>query len=155
MLDRYGIKRMREIREHAKATWGEEFTNDEDAFVEAFMTGEFHEEQADWSGLAAKLNPSELANLFPPIAHFLVATGVRQGDPELPIIIKFQEALVAWRDCHLKHPVEILDALRDFGEVMKVKATGEWGFAILGYFEILRSGILNRMGCWPMSEKLK
>ena len=135
-----------ELKGYAKQTGGTDFSTNQESFLDAFLYGEFHEEEFDWGAIAEKLSDSELASLMLALCHALIAGSAENRDgSRLDVIMRAYEAVAKWQRHHLTSPDEILEALEKLRQPVKDLSKGGWIEAI-SYFQIIESGIRRRMG---------
>ncbi len=140
------------MRHSAKAVWNQEFDSDEECFLDAFLHGEFHEEEPDFVSLTEALSKRQLISLFLPVCRVLIASSVncREGSKSLKTLMDCFSALGKWSKAQLRSPEEILKPLGEtrvvvFREVVEHRGEGWWAH-IFSYFEMLEAGIYRRMG---------
>ena len=147
------LKTIGELADDAKKWFNETYPSEEACFEDVFSNGEYHEEEADWIGIASKLDDAELGSLFLPICKGLVngVGGVSRDTTEFRSLMTCYTAIGKWQKRHLKDPQEILQPLAEVRELLfraVLANQNAWWIEMLFQFQMLEGGILHRMGVW-------
>ncbi len=145
---------LEQLRKESIEKWGDSYPDEASAFLDAFQNGEYHEESAEMYALGDKLTDVELASLFLPICHGLVAGTVenRQG-PGLELIMRCYSLLEFWQRGQLEAVDGLLSHLEEVREMVGAALLEEkslWWFQIWETMRILEHGVRSRLGQPPL-----
>lgn len=141
-----------ELRRYSKETHGHDHATDEEAFLDAYRYGAYHEDRVNWDRVAQRLSKDELADAWKAICHMLIAGSIENRDgANLKKLMELQEAIARWQDTALKSPEDLYGPLEAVGNlvVAELPQGGYWR-QIAIYFLILNSGIRQRAGVHPI-----
>jgi hypothetical protein len=134
-----------ELSKFYKETFGQTFSPDDDELLlDAFRHGPYHEEEFFFELLAQKLSDRELASIFLPVAHLLIASTAEVH----PDVQALYIALSEWQNQRLKDPQKLIGSL---GRVRKLVLSSQVEPAAskadaIAFFKVLELGILDRLG---------
>lgn len=145
---------LEQLRKESIEKWGDTYPNEASAFLDACLNGEYHEESAELHALGDKLTDVELASLFLPICHGLVAGCVdhREG-PGLDKIMRCYSLLDLWQRGKLEAIDGLLSHLEEMREMVGAALLEEkslWWFQIWETMRILEHGVRSRLGQSPV-----
>ncbi len=144
---------MCEMRDRVKEVFGEELGSNEEIFVHEFENGHYHEEEAEWCGIAETLSKEQLCQSTLAVIHVLIAGRVenRQGS-ELQVIMRFYDAFRTWTIGDLKSPDDILMPIAEMKSLVVKSAQAAncgWWADTVRLFSLIHISVLCRMGLRP------
>ena len=144
------LENLREMRDRVKKDFSEEYGSDEEIFVQEFLNGHYHEEEADWRGIAKGLSKEQLSENALAVIHVPIAgRGANRDGNELQVIMRFYKAFRAWVLGTLKSTDDILLPLNEMKELVVASAHTEacgWWADTVRLFSLIHLGVICRMG---------
>jgi hypothetical protein len=132
-----------ELSKHLKEAFNETFSSDEELLFDAFRHGEYHEEEFFFELLAKKLSDRELASLFLPVGHMLIAS---TGEVH-PDVKALYVALSEWQNRRLEDPQRLIGNLEKVRKlVLNSQVESARKADAMAFFKVLELGILTRLG---------
>lgn len=141
-----------ELRRYSKETHGHDHATDEDAFLEAYQHGAYHEDRVDWHRMASRLSTEDLVAVWKAVCQMLIAGSVENRDGEnLKKLMQLQDTITRWQDTALKSSEDLYGSLEAVGDLViaELPQGGYWR-QIAIYFLMLNSGIRQRAGVHPI-----
>lgn len=144
------LEDMREMRDRVKEVFGEEFDSNEEMFVHEFLNGHYHEEEAEWCGIAETMSKEQLCQSVLAVIHVLIAgRGENQQGNELQVIMRFYDAFRTWTFGNLESPEDILMPMAEMKSLVvesaQEKSCGWWADTVR-LFSLIHISVLCRMG---------
>ena len=139
-----------EMRSRVKETLGEHCGSDEEMFVEEFRHGQYHEEHADWCGIAMTLSKEQLCQSTLAVIHVLIAGRVEnQRGSKLKTIMRFYSAIRQWAIGGCDSVDDILIPLGQMKSLVvesaRAESRGWWGDTVR-LFSLVHIGMLGNLG---------
>ncbi len=143
-----------QLRKESIEKWGDTYPDEASAFLDACLNGEYHEEEASLQMLGDQLSEQELASLFLPVCHGLIAGSANHRDGEgLATVMRCYSALELWQRKRLDSTEQLLTALADVRNLV-IESLAEqkslWWYQIWESMRILEYGVRSRMGLSPL-----
>ena len=103
-----------QIKSYAEKTFGHKFESVDDAFLDAYNNGEFHEHDPGhcWYLIAASLTDEMIAQFVPTVLRPLV-NHAQSDQAQMKKLMQFHEEMAKWLQKRLTSTDGLIQALRD------------------------------------------
>ena len=140
------------IKSQAEENFATKFESLEDAFIDAYENGEFHEHSTEgcWRHIGTDLTDEMIAHLVPTVLRPLV-NHVRGDEAQMKRLMDFHEEMVKWLEKRLKDTTMLFQALRDtrhfiMEDAKRLPEAKAWLMEVLRLLSLIQMAIESRMG---------
>lgn len=135
------------LRQYAKKTYDQDFTLQE-AFVDAFENGAYHEDGMNWSRVAEQVSDDTLVHVAKFSIRLLISgePDTREGE-ELKLLMDWYDAVQRWQENRAPENIlQITDSVRELVVKYCRRHRGiGWWTGFLREFSIFDLGVRRRM----------